>query len=212
MNEEIFICLPEDLREIEGEVPDEEEATRPGPLTFRSRGPFPLRHTEPTERTTSDEEVFTTEWEYPVFIGVLQHNASREQVAEWITWVAQHSQCWVRAGIWIPLVSSPDAAIATIRYVEEPLNCGGVSPAAGCTQQRAGPSGTTLIRMARGRLRSPTAPDGLWKGVAHELFHAIAGANHGGKGVMQGTPQGTWPSQSDVDALIAFTQGRGPSR
>jgi hypothetical protein len=207
---ELFVCLPE---EIEGEgsaLAAASPADRP--LTFRSRGPEPLKRTGRIERTTSDDEVFTTRWEYPVFIGIEQHDASREQVARWAKWVLQHSNGWVQAGVWIPLVNSSDRALATIRYVQGPLQCGPVSGAVGCTGGPSGPSGTTLVRMVRKTLRTPEDPDERWKGLTHELLHAIAGANHGGIGVMHGTGKGAWPSESDIDALIAFTRGRGPTR
>jgi len=217
IEEEYFGCLPE----VMGETEDESflfEATAAAaapvgrPLTFRSRGPEPLKHTGRIERTTSDDKVFTTRWEYPVFIGIDQHNASREEVARWVRWVLQNSNGWVQAGVWIPLVNSADEALATIRYVQGPLQCGPVSGAAGCTGGPPGPSGTTLIRMVRKTLRTPENPEGRWKGLTHELLHAIAGANHGGKGVMHGTGKGTWPSESDIDALTAFTKGQGPTR
>src|SRR5215210_9265967 len=97
---ELFVCLPEEMGEIEGKVSALAMASPAGrPLTFRSRGPEPLKRTGRVERTTSDDKVFTTGWEYPVFIGIEQHNASRARVARWAEWVLQHSLGWVQAGV-----------------------------------------------------------------------------------------------------------------
>ena len=164
IEEECFGCSPEVMGEAEDDVSVLKAATAAAtvgkPLTFRSHGPESLKHTGRIERTTSDGETFTTEWEYPVFAGIEQHNASREEVARWVKWVLQHSNGWVQAGVWIPLVSSTDRAFAAIRYVQGPLTCGPVSEATGCTGGIPGPLGTTLVRMVRKTLRTPENPKG----------------------------------------------------
>ena len=186
-------------------------------LPFGIKGPGPLLETEPTERRTSDGQIVTTTWEYPWFITSAQHNATVPQVRVWLRWVFQHSQSWVRAGVWFPEVRLAKNARVVIRYVPDPFQCGDVPSATGCCDRQMGPNGQTLIRMGRSRLATPEDPQGFFKGILHELAHAAFWATHGvgfayaarEAGIMaQGSPAGTWPTEVDVESVVAFTRGR----
>ncbi len=186
-------------------------------LPFGVRGPDPLIKTRPTERTTSDGQIVTTSWEYPFFISTSQHQATVPQVRAWLRWVFQHSQSWVRAGVWFPEVRRSRNARVVIRYVPGPLQCGDVPSATGCCDRQMGPNRQTLIRMARSRLATPDNPQGFFKGILHELAHAAFWATHGAgfayaardAGIMaQGSPAGIWPTEVDVSSVVAFTRGQ----
>lgn len=186
-------------------------------LPFGIKGPGPLIKTEPTERTTSDGEIVTTSWVYPWFTSAKQHNAEVPQVRDWLRWVFQHSQSWVRAGVWFPEVELARNARVVIRYVPDPFQCGDVPSATGCCDRQMGPNGQTLIRMGRSRLATPANPQGFFKGILHELAHAAFWATHGAgfvyaqrkAGIMaQGSPVGIWPTEVDVASVRAFTRGR----
>lgn len=187
-------------------------------LPFGIRGPGPLIRTQPTQRTTSDGQVVTTSWEYPFFISSAQHQATVPQVRAWLRWVFQHSQSWVRAGVWFPEVRLSRNARVVIRYVPGPLQCGDVPQATGCCDRQMGPNRQTLVRMTSSRLATPdNNPQGFFKGILHELAHAAFWATHGAgfayaardAGIMaQGSPAGTWPTEVDVSSVEAFTRGQ----
>lgn len=187
------------------------------PLPFGKRGPEPLIETSRTQRRTSDGQTVTTSWAYPYFISSVQHNASVAEVRAWIRWVFQHSRSWVRAGVWFPEVQLAKNARVVIRYVPEPLQCGDVLRAAGCTDRQMGPNGQTLIRMGRPRLATPANPQGRFKGILHELGHAAFWATHGigfdyaqhKRGIMaMGSPEAIWPTDADIESVRDFTRGR----
>lgn len=186
-------------------------------LPFGKKGPSPLIKTEPTERTTSDGKIVTTSWAYPWFITSVQHNATVPQVRRWLRFVFQNSQSWVRAGVWFPEVPLAKNARVVIRYVPDPLECGDVPNATGCTDRQMGPNGQTLIRMGRSRLATPENPQGFFKGILHELGHAAFWATHGvgfayaaqKAGIMaMGSEPGIWPTEVDVSSAIAYTRGQ----
>ena len=186
-------------------------------LPFGIRGPGPLIETAPTERTTSDGRIVTTSWAYPWFVSTVQQDATVPEVRAWLRWVFQHSQSWVRAGVWFPEVRRSRNARVVIRYVTDPLQCGDVPRATGCCDRQMGPNGQTLIRMGRSRLATPDDPQGFFKGILHELAHAAFWATHGagfayaeqGAGLMaQGSPAGSWPTEVDVSSVVAFTRGQ----
>ncbi len=186
-------------------------------LPFGIKGPGPLIKTEPTERNTSDGQIVTTSWAYPWFTSTVQHNATVPQVRAWLTWVFQHSQSWVRAGVWFPEVQLARNARVVIRYVPDPFQCGDVPSATGCCDRQMGPNRQTLIRMGRSRLATPDNPQGFFKGILHELAHAAFWATHGvgfayaqrKAGIMaQGSPAGIWPTEVDVASVQAFTRGQ----
>jgi hypothetical protein len=187
------------------------------PLPFAIKGPGPLIKTEPTERMTSDGQIVTTGWEYPWFISSVQHNATVPQVRAWLRWVFQHSQSWVRAGVWFVEVRRSRDARVVIRYVPDPFQCGDVPGATGCCDRQMGPNGQTLIRMGRSRLATPDNPQGFFKGILHEAAHAAFWATHGvgfayaeqKVGIMaQGSPAEIWPTEVDVSSVLAFTRGQ----
>jgi hypothetical protein len=187
------------------------------PLPFGKKGPEPLIETNRTRRTTSDGQIVTTSWAYPYFISSVQHNASVPEVRAWIRWVFQHSNSWVRAGVWFPEVQLARHARVVIRYVPEPLQCGDVPRAAGCTDRQMGPNGQTLIRMGRTRLATPENPQGRFKGILHELGHAAFWATHGlgfayaqeRRGIMaMGSPEAIWPTDRDIASVRDFTRGQ----
>lgn len=195
------------------EEPDTAEALLP----FAIKGPGPLIQTEPTERVTSDGEIATTFWEYPWFVSSVQHNATVPQVRAWLRWVFQHSQSWVRAGVWFPEASRSSDARVVIRYVPDPFECGDVPGATGCCDRQMGPNRQTLIRMGRSRLTTTDNPQGFFKGILHEAAHAAFWATHGAgfpyaeqkAGIMaQGSPAGIWPTEVDISSVLAFTRGQ----
>jgi hypothetical protein len=206
----------------EPSTPRPPQEARPGAeaealLPFGIRGPGPLIKTEPTERETSDGQIVTTSWAYPWFISSAQHRATVPQVRAWLRWVFQHSQSWVRAGVWFPEVPRSRDARVVIKYVPDPFQCGDAPNATGCCDRQMGPDGQTLIRMGRSRLATPDNPQGFFKGILHEGAHAAFWATHGAgfayaarkAGIMaQDSPPGIWPTEVDVASVLAFTRGR----
>jgi hypothetical protein len=189
------------------------------PLPFGKKGPEQLIETGPTERRTSDGRTVTTSWAYPWFISSVQHDATVPQVRAWLRWVFQHSQSWVRAGVWFPEVQLARNARVVIRYVPGTLRCGDVPSAIGCTDRQMGPNGQTLIRMSRTRLATPDNPRGYLKGILHELAHAAFWATHGAgfayaqqrAGIMaKGSPEGIWPTEGGRLERPGFHAGPEP--
>jgi len=186
------------------------------PLRFGIRGPGRLRNTGPVMRITSDGQQLQTRFAFS-WIEAGQHaGATREQVREWLTFVFQHSLSWVRAGVWFPRAENPEAAQLIITYVAEPITCGPVHNAAGCTRSFSNrPSRTTMDQDLLGRPPALGISNGLQKGILHELAHAAFRASHkGSPSIMSKTPQGQpttpsrFPTFNDIQSVIAYTQGQ----
>jgi hypothetical protein len=187
-------------------------------LPFGKKGPDQLIKTQPTKRKTSDGQIVTTTWEYPWFISSAQHKECPVPlVRTWLRWVFQHSQSWVRAGVWFPEVQRSKHARVVIRYVDAPMQCGDVPEALGCCDREMGPHKQNLIRMGHTRLAKPDNHQGFFKGILHEMAHSAFWATHGvgfayaerKAGIMaEGSRPGIWPTEVDVSSVRAFTQGR----
>ncbi len=162
-------------------------------IVYNLRGPGNLRRMEKITVKSSDGLDMDVDRLYTWAPAPDQVGHSVAEVEEFVNSVFRHSKSWMAAGIALRRVPF-DEAQCIVKYVGAPLQCAGVSNAAGCA---SGPPGRKLIRMVVGTF-------GNHKGLMHELAHAFGGARHNPRPQacpsVMGGPPGIFPTPSDISS------------
>jgi hypothetical protein len=188
----------DDWSEVPDDWSEEPEAALPRDagdcrIVFNLGGPGNLRRMEKITVESSDGLDMDVDRLYTWAPAPDQVGHSVAEVEEFVNFVFRNSKSWMAAGIALRRVPSEQAQ-CIVKYVAAPLQCAGVSNAAGCA---SGPPGRKLIRMVQGTF-------GNHKGLMHELAHAFGGARHNTRPQacpsVMGGPPGIWPTPSDISS------------